>query len=200
MKYFISSLKSLGAILILFMFCSIQSFAQKTVNAQKEYEKNLKNSLLQDIVNIATGNDVSTDYQNPKSFLPGGGISGSVCLKNWKMIDFVGVNYIGLNGEGQTNNKDGIPLVWFYENYSWQWAPLTDVVMITYNSFEYINARNYNLNVSVSLKNGNVYNYSINPARNTIKVFIKSGANNAIEEPIQVFNPAELLIGSIIFY
>jgi hypothetical protein len=192
--------KKLVTLLVITTISTFYGYSQNTFDAQKVFEQNLKNALIQDAVNIVTGNEVTNDYQSVNEFLPGSGISGTMFLGNNTMTDFVGVNYIALNMEDQSPTINGKPAVWINGGYSWQCVPLSDVAMISYNSFEYISARNYRLSVSVSLKDGSSYDYIINPARNTIKILIKAGGSNAQEQLVQVFNPSQLLVKSLIFY
>lgn len=172
----------------------LSTFSQNQINAQKEFEQNLKNALIEDFVNIVTGNEVNEDHQNIKSFLPGGGISGTLFYNDGNSVDFVGVNNIGINRYGQSQNLDGKPVLWVDNNNSWVCIKLSEVSSIAYNNME-----GNKLILSVNLISGETYDYSIAPSGNFMTVLIAAG-NNAVEKRIQVFNSSELFINSIIFY
>jgi hypothetical protein len=190
--------KEILSLLVMIVLCSSGVFSQNKYDAQKEFENNLKNALIQGVVDAVTGN-TSSEPVDPKSLLPGGGNDGFMFLTNGTMKDFIGIRYIGMNSEYQSNSNNGKPLVWIVDNNNWRSVYLSDVASITYNNLEYITARNYKLSVSVMLKDGNTYNYDINPARNTITILIPDG-NYYKEEQIQVFNPGQIFINNIIFY
>lgn len=146
---------------------------------------------------LAYLNTVNKNHSSINSILPTREISGTVLSDN-SITDFVGVNFIGLNQEGQPGIINGNPAVWIYDGRFWRSVSLSEVSLITYNKFENINGR-CNISVTVSLKDGNSYDYHISPAKTNIIILIKSGSDKIMEKSIQVFNTRELVLSGILF-
>lgn len=73
-----------------------------------------------------------------------------------------------------------------------------EVSLITYNKFENLNGR-CRIGVTVSLKDGNSYDYHISPEKTNIIILVKSGSDEVTEKSIQVFNTVELVLSGILF-
>lgn len=142
-------------------------------------------------------NSVSDKYNIINSSLTVRGISGTLLTDN-SITDFVGVNFLGLNQEGQPGIINGMPVAWINDGRSWRSIFLTEVSLITYNKFENLKGRCM-ISLTVSLKDGNSYDYKISPAKSNMIILVKTGSDNTIEKSIEVFNSEELVLSGILF-
>jgi len=177
----------------------ITGFTQSNKEIQKQFEKSLRNSLINAAANVLLGNDPNVNINDIKSSLPGGGISGIIMFSDGSLKDFVGVKYICGHNVNQPSFIDGRPVIWINDQDSWRSIELYDVSTISYNNLEYVNSGNFNLSMVVSLKDGSSFEYIASPVRDFVTMVINNG-QSVNDQQFLVFNSEQLFIKSIMFY